>query len=179
MGVHYTYSKEDAQEQPGVNAFENSQIRLSDGTLLFGPDPFNTGGIINKATYQMLNLDAGLKWRGWSLEAEYYFRWVDDFQVFGNIPVTSLFDHGFQVYASTMLKPDYLQAYLSGSQIFGEYGDPWDLAVGLTYFPFGYKEVRMNAQALYMDRSAVGYTAVPYVVGGTGWVYTVDVGTWF
>ena len=51
--------------------------------------------------------------------------------------------------------------------------------VGLTYFPFGHKEVRMNAQALYMDRSAVGYTAVPYVVGGTGWVYTVDVGTWF
>ena len=172
-------AREDAQEQPGVNAFENSQIRLSDGTLLFGPDPFNTGGNINKATYQMLDLDAGLKWRGWSLEAEYYFRWVDDFQVSGNIPVTSLFDHGFQVYASTMLKPDYLQAYLSGSQIFGEYGDPWDLAVGLTYFPFGYKEVRMNAQALYMDRSAVGYTAVPYVVGGTGWVYTVDVGTWF
>jgi hypothetical protein len=26
----------------------------------------------------------------------------------------------------------------------------------------------MNVQALYMDRSAVGYTAVPYVVGGTG-----------
>ena len=103
MGVHYTYSKEDAQEQPGVNAFENSQIRLSDGTLLFGPDPFNTGGIINKATYQMLDLDAGLKWRGWSLEAEYYFRWVDDFQVFGSIPVASLYDHGFQVYASTML----------------------------------------------------------------------------
>ena len=49
----------------------------------------------------------------------------------------------------------------------------------IEYFPFGRKEVRMNAQALYMDRSAVGYTAVPYVVGGTGWVYTIDVGTWF
>ena len=179
LGVHYTYSKEDAQSQPGVNAFENSQIRLSDGTLLFAPNAFNTGGMINKATYQMLDFDAGLKWRGWSLEAEYYFRWLDDFQVIGSIPVTSLFDHGFQVYASTMLKPDYLQFYLSGSKIFGEYGDPWDLAAGLTYFPFGYKEVRMNAQALYMDRSAVGYTAVPYVVGGTGWVFTVDIGTWF
>jgi hypothetical protein len=78
-----------------------------------------------------------------------------------------------------MLKPDYWQAYLSGSMIFGQYGDPWDLAVGLTHFPFGHKEVRMNVQALYMDRSAVGYTAVPYVVGGTGWVYTFDVGTWF
>ena len=179
LGVHYTYSREDAQEQPGVNAFENSQIRLSDGTLLFAPNAFNTGGMVQKATFQMLDLDAGVKWRGWSLDAEYYFRWLDDFKVTGSIPVTSLFDHGFQVYASTMLKPDYWQAYLSGSMIFGQYGDPWDLAVGLTHFPFGHKEVRMNVQALYMDRSAVGYTAVPYVVGGTGWVYTFDVGTWF
>ena len=44
LGVHFTYSREDAQEQPGVNAFENSQIRLSDGTLLFAPNAFNTGG---------------------------------------------------------------------------------------------------------------------------------------
>ena len=43
----------------------------------------------------MLDLDAGLKWRGWSLEGEYYFRWVDHFDVTGFIPVTSLFDQGF------------------------------------------------------------------------------------
>ena len=40
-------------------------------------------------------------------------------------------------------------------------------------------QLRMNAQALYMDRSAIGYTAVAYVVGGTGWVFTADVSTWF
>ena len=179
LGVHFTTSREDAQEQPGVNSFENSQIRLSDGTLLFAPNAFNTGGQINKATYNMLDLDGGLKWKGWSLDAEYYFRWLGDFKVTGDIPVTSLFDHGFQVYASTMLKPDYWQAYLSGGAIFGQYGDPWDLAAGLTYFPFGHKEVRMNAQALYTDASAVGYTAIPYQVGGTGWIFTFDVGTWF
>ena len=91
--------------------------------------------MINKATFSMLDLDAGLKWRGWSLEGEYYFRWLDDFKVTGSIPVTSLFDHGFQVYASTMLKPNYWQAYFSGSKIFGEYGDPWDAAVGLDVLP--------------------------------------------
>ena len=179
LGVHFTTSREDAQEQPGVNSFENSQIRLSDGTLLFAPNAFNTGGQINKATYNMLDLDGGLKWKGWSLDAEYYFRWLGDFKVTGDIPVTSLFDHGFQVYASTMLKPDYWQAYLSGGAIFGQYGDPWDFAAGLTYFPFGHKEVRMNGQALYTDASAVGYTAIPYQVGGTGWIFTLDVGTWF
>jgi hypothetical protein len=32
---------------------------------------------------------------------------------------------------------------------------------------------------LYTDRSPVGYTAIPYQLGGTGWIATVDVGTWF
>jgi hypothetical protein len=93
--------------------------------------------------------------------------------------VTHLYDHGFQVLASGMLKPRILQAYVMGSKVFGEYGDPWDAAVGLTYYPFEHKQVRLNTEFLYMDRSAIGYTAVPYTVGGTGWVWTVNVGTWF
>ena len=82
LGVHFTYSREDAQEQPGVNSFENSQIRLSDGTLLFAPNAFNTGGMINKATYSMLDLDAGMKWRGWSSLCIVLFWWLDDFEIY-------------------------------------------------------------------------------------------------
>ena len=52
-----------------------------------------------------------------------------------------------------MLKPDYLQAYVSGSQVFGEYGDPWDVGVGIDVLSVWPQQVRMNAQALYMDRS--------------------------
>jgi hypothetical protein len=37
----------------------------------------------------------------------------------------------------------------------------------------------VNAEGLYMKRSAIGYTAVPYLVGGDGWVWTLNVGTWF
>ena len=45
---------------------------------------------------------------------------------------------------------------------------------GLVVRAHAFSPLRMNAQALYMDRSAFGYTAVPYVVGGTGWVFTAD-----
>lgn len=179
FGVHFTHSREDAQSQPRTTSIENSQIRLSDGTVIFTPNAFGTGGQITKATYQMLDLDAGVKYRGWSLDGEYYFRWIKDLEVVGNVPVTHLYDHGFQILASTMLKPQLVQAYVMGSKVFGEYGEPWDLGFGLTYFPFERKQVRVNIEGLYMDRSAVGYTAVPYVVGGTGWVWSVNVGTWF
>lgn len=175
FSLHFTRSREDSQSQAGVNDFENSQIRLSDGTRIFQPGAFATDGQIKKATYQMAAASAGMKYRGWSLDGEYYWRWVDDFSVVGEIPVDELFDHGFQLQGSTMLVPSSLQAYVSGSKIFGEYGDPWDTAIGLNWFPMKRRELRVNLQGLYLDRSPVGYASVPFVVGGDGWVFTTDV----
>jgi hypothetical protein len=174
FGVHYTRSRESAQSQPGTESFENAQIRLSDGTLLFSADPFLTGGRIREATYQMAAANGGFKYRGFSLDGEYYVRWVDDFDTIGVIPVDSLFDHGFQLQASAMPIPRTMQLYVSGSKIFGEYGDPWDVALGMNWFPFDRREIRINAQALYMVRSAIGYSSVPYLVGGSGWAFSTD-----
>jgi len=68
-----------------------------------------------------------------------------------------------------------LQAYVSGSKIFGDYGDPWDAALGLNWFPMQRRELRVNVQGLYLDQSPVGYASVPFIVGGDGWVFTTDV----
>ena len=174
LGVHYTRSREDKQSQPSSDDIENSQIRLSDGTLLFSPNAFNTDGQVNKATYQMADLDLGLKYRGFSLEGEYYFRWVNDFDVTGFVPVSSLFDHGFQLQASAMILPRQLQAYVAGSQIFGQYGTPWDLSAGLNWYPFKRREVHINAQAIYLSHSPVGGLSYPYIVGGNGVLFNTD-----
>jgi hypothetical protein len=174
FGIHFTRSREDSQAQPGTEGFENSQIRLSDGTLIFASDPFNTGGSIREATYRMVALNGGFKYMGWSLEAEYYHRWVDDFEVVGTIPVTELDDQGYQVQGSTMVIPKSLQAYVEYSQILGEYGDPYDFTIGVNWFPMKRKEVRVGVQALYLKDSPVGYSSVPFTIGGNGWVFNTD-----
>lgn len=130
FAAHYTDSTEDRQGQAATDDPENSQIRLSDGTGLFMPGAFDTDGQVNRAHYRMAAVDAGLKYRGLALEGEYYWRWVDEFQTEGFVPVDELYDHGFQLQGSVMLVPSTWQLYLSGSKIFGEYGDPWDLALG-------------------------------------------------
>jgi hypothetical protein len=175
VGANFTHSREDAQSQPGVNDFWNSQLRLSDGTLIFQADPFGTGTQINKATYQMAAVNAGFKYRGFSLDGEYYWRTLDDFRATGPLPRNSFEDDGFQLQASAMLLPKTLQAYVAGSQINGQYGDPWDVSVGANWFPFKRRELRLNTQFLYLDRSPVGNTASPFIVGGNGWVFTTDV----
>ena len=174
FGIHFTHSREDAQAQPGTNTFENSQIRLSDGTLIFQADPFGNGSAINQATYQMAAANAGLKYRGWYLEAEYYQRWVDNFDATGPLPVKELDDKGYQIQASMMAIPKVLQPYVAYSEIQGEYGTPHDLSVGVNWFPFKRKELRLNVQGLYLKDSPVGYASVPFQVGGNGWAITTD-----
>ena len=168
FGIGATRSKEDRQSQPGTEDINNSQIRLSDGTRIFQPGAFNTDGRINRATYEMVAIDGGMKYQGFSLMGEYYWRWVDDFDVEGDIPTDDLYDHGFQIQTSYMFMPKYLQGYLAGSKIFGEYGDPWDTAIGVNWFPFRERLLRVNGELLYMKDSAVGYSSIPYAVGGDG-----------
>jgi hypothetical protein len=168
FGIAATYSVEDPQSQPGTEDINNSQIRLSDGTRVFQPDAFNTGGRVTEATYQMVAADAGLKYRGLSLMGEYYWRWVDDLETEGAIPEDDLFDHGFQVQTSYMFIPSFLQGYIASSKIFGEYGNPWDTSIGVNWFPFHHRLLRVNGELVYMNDSPIGYSSIPYQVGGDG-----------
>ncbi|GAA0646530.1 hypothetical protein [Brevundimonas lenta] len=175
FGVSYTRSPEDAQSQPTEdNGFDNVQLRLSDGTNIFSPNAFAPGVQVDRATYQMASLNAGVKYRGWSFEGEYYARWIDDFEANGPLPVDDLFDHGFQLQTSFMPVRDTLQAYISASKIWGEFGNPGDVGVGLNWFPLHRRNLRLNGQLLYLNHSPVGGLAYPYAVGGNGWVLTTD-----
>jgi hypothetical protein len=174
FGISVSRSRESRQNQPGAEDPENTQLRLSDGTIIFRSDAFGTGGTIAAATYRMLAADAGVKYRGVEIAGEVYFRWIDDFDVIGAIPVTELYDHGFELQASAMLMPEKLNAYLAGSKIFGEYGDPWDLGIGVNWYPFGQRLLRVNAEFLYLENSPVGYSSVPFAVGGNGWVFQTN-----
>ncbi len=174
FSAHYTRSTETPQSQPNTDSIENTQLRLSDGTLLFAVNAFNTPGRITEARYQMMALDAAVKYRGYSLELEFYSRWLDHFKVEGVIPVTDLYDDGFQLQAAAMLIPKKLQLYVSGSQIYGKYGNPYDIAVGLNYFPFARRDLRLNLMGLWVDHSPVGYTAYPVPVGANGFTFVSD-----
>jgi hypothetical protein len=171
LAAHFTRSDEDKQEQPNSDAFENTQIRLEDGSVIFTPNLFGQGISVTNVTYKMAAFDGGLKYHGFSLEGEYFLRWLDHFQGPGTAGLPSLFSHGFQIQASAMVLPKTLQFYLGQSTIHGKYGNPWDFRAGLNYFPFHNKVVRWNNEFLYLHHSAVGYTSVPFALGGTGSIF--------
>ena len=171
IGARFTYSEESKQSQPNSEGFENTQIRLSDGSVIFTPNLFGPGITVNDVTYKMTSLDGGIKYRGLSLEGEYYLRWLNNFRGPGTQVIPEKFDHGVQGQISYMLVPKVLQLYSGGSTIIGQYGQPWDFRLGMNLHPFKNRVVRWNTEFLYLHKSAVGYTALPYPVGGNGPVF--------
>jgi len=171
LGLHFTRSNENKESQPNGDTFENTQLRLSDGTVIFTPDLFGPGITITDARYRMLDVDGGLKYRGFSLEGEYYWRWLDDFKGSNTEGLPRLFDHGFQLQASAMVIPKTLQLYAGYSRINGQFGNPYDVRIGTNWFPWNNKVVRWNTEWLYLRNSPVGYSSVPFVIGGRGSVF--------
>jgi hypothetical protein len=171
LAAHYTHSTEDKQSQPGTNGIENSQIRLTDGSVIFTPDLFGPGITVERVTYDMVSVDAGVKYQGLSLEGEYYWRWLSGFAGPNTSGIQDIDDHGFQLQSSAMLVPKTLQAYLSGSAIKGRYGDSSELRAGFNWYVKRERGLRFNAEWLHLNKCPVGYTAVPYPVGGNGDVF--------
>jgi len=171
LAAHFTRSDEDTQEQPNSNQFENTQIRLEDGTVIFTPDIFGPGIVVTDVIYKMAAFDGGLKYHGYSLDGEYFLRWLNNFKGPGTTGLPTIFSHGFQMQASAMLLPKTFQVYLGGSTLYGKYGNPFDFRAGVNYFPFHNRVVRWNTEFLYLYHSPVGYTAVPFALGGTGPVF--------
>jgi Protein of unknown function (DUF3011) len=168
LGAHYTRSLEDLQSQPGSEEIENTQIRLTDGSIIFTPGLFGPGINVDEVLYKMMSLDGGIKYHGMSLEGEYYRRWLSDFSGDNTSGIPNIIDDGYQLQSSAMFIPKILQGYLSGSQIFGDFGNASELRAGASWYFTKQRGLRFNGEWIHLDNCPVGYTAVPYPVGGNG-----------
>ncbi len=174
VGVHWSHSLEDTQSQPGTNAIENTQIRLSDGSIIFTPNLFGPGVTVETVDYKMTSVDAGLKYHGISLEGEFYWRWLGHYTGtnVGGIPTVR--DTGYQLQASAMAIKDVLQLYVSGSEIFGDFGKPSEFRIGESWYFMKERGLRLNGEFIRVNRSPVGYTAYPMPVGASGPIFHIN-----
>jgi hypothetical protein len=168
FGLHYSHSLEDKQSQPGTESIENTQIRLTDGSIVFTPNLFGPGITVDDVDYQMVSIDAGIKYHGFALEGEYYRRWLTDFFGVNTNSIPNITDNGYQLQSSAMVVPKVLQLYLSGSQIFGHYGNPSEVRAGVNWYFMAERGLRVNGEWIHSNHSPVGYTAYPIPVGANG-----------
>jgi len=158
-----------------------TQIRLSDGVYPFEAGALAESVTVNRLRYEVLSVDAGFKYRGFSFQGEYTIRRLSDFEAFDSrsgIPVPSpsdaISDQGFFVEAMHMVVPKKLGLYAAASYIFDDFErKPWEAGGGASFYPYGNRSWRLNLHVMHVDKSPAGSTFGYYTAGQTGTIFSI------
>lgn len=170
LGTSFTRSREDRFSNLDQSNPENTSLHNSDGVLTFSTGAFAPGVTVDKATYRMWALDGGMKWNGLAINGQYFFRWLNDFEADGPLPLSSTFDHGFELSAGQFVVPKKLMVYARGSAVFGQFGNSHEYAGGVKWHFLPTERLWLNGELMRVFK--VPYTGgfTPYTSGMTGWV---------
>jgi len=170
FGTAFTKSREDRFSNLDQSSPENTSLYNSDGVLTFSTGAFAPGVTVDLATYNMWAMDAGVKWNGLAVNAQYFIRRLDDFEADGPLPITSTFDHGGEIVAGYFVKPRKLMLYGRGSWVKGEFGDSHEYGFGAKWHFLPTERLWMNAELFNVNRAPYSGTFTPYTAGMKGWV---------
>ena len=137
--------------------------------LFFSTGALAPGVTVQEATYKMWAIDGGLKKSGFSVNGQYYFRWLNDFDADGPLPLASTYDSGFELSAATFIVPKTLELYARGSKVFGQFANPYEYAGGLKWYFLPTERVWLTAELMRVHGSPYGGAFTPYTAGLNGW----------
>jgi len=170
IGTAFTRSPEDRFSNLDQTNPENTSIYNSDGVLAFSTGAFAPGVTLQKATYRMWAIDGGVKWNGLAVNGQYFFRWLNDFEADGPLPLASTFDHGFELSASHFVRSKKLMVYARGSKVFGQFGNSSEYAGGVKWFFLPTERLWLMGELMRVNRAPYSGAFTPYTAGMNGWV---------
>ena len=170
IGTAFTRSREDRFSNLDQSSPENTSLYNSDGVLFFSTGAFAPGVTVDKATYQMWAADGGIKWNGLAINAQYFMRWLDDFEADGPVPVASTLDHGAELSAGYFIAPKEWMIYGRGSWVRGEFGDSYEYGGGVKWHFLPTERLWLNGEVFRVHKAPYSGAFTPYTAGMTGWV---------
>lgn len=175
FGTSFTHSREDrATQDKNKNTPDATQIHMGDSLYLFQPDSLMIGKTVQKATYEMSAIDAGMKYNGFFMGVEYYTRWLSRFDdtTGGRFPINMIVDRGFYVQAAQMVVPRKIELYGALSIVDGDgsagYSNSSDVLLGVNRYMYDNRNMRLNAQINFVDRSSASSNFGYYIGGQKG-----------
>ena len=170
IGTSFTRSREDRFSDIDQSGPDNTSIYNSDGVLAFSTGAFAPGVTVQKALYKMWAIDGGLKKSGFSINGQYYFRWLSDFEADGPLPLESTFDHGFELSTGKFVVPKKLLLYLRGSKVFGQFANPYEYGGGFKWYFLPTERLWMTGEVMRVNKSPYSGAFTPYTAGMAGWM---------
>jgi hypothetical protein len=169
-----TATAREGRYAPITSPPKATQIKLSDSV-----NPFETGALadtvtVSKLLYQVISFDAGAKYKGFSLQGEFSYRRLSNFEATGPLPLKENNDRGFFVEAMHMVVPRKLGIYAVTSYVMDDFKRyPWELGGGASFYPYGNRQWRLNLHVMHVDRSPTGSNFGYYSGGMTGTILSL------
>jgi hypothetical protein len=180
VGTSFTYAPDDGEDGSGSPLDEENFLRLSDGTRLVDSGALEPGVTVDRFEIYLYALDAACKWRGASLNGEYYFRWVKDIAApTGPLAKDDMFDHGFYLEVGYFVIPQRVELNGRTSQIFGDFGDAAEYAGGVNWFVNGTHNFKLTLDVTDVEHSPVSNSGPNYRAGDDGLLLRTQVQTAF
>jgi len=175
VGSSFSYNNTNPLDG-GVPSAEQNFPRVSDGARLVDTGALTPGVTINDFDQYLLSAFISGKYRGFSFNAEYYARSLQNFgTVEGVSPgINDLFDSGFYVDAGYLLIPEKLEVNGRISQIDGLFGDSWEYAAGWNYFLNGTHKNKLSFDATVLDGIPTSSSSPNFELGQDGILYRLQ-----
>lgn len=180
FGMSAVTSKEDRATQIETGAPSNVQVRISDGNFLFEEGALAPGATVQKAQFDLMSLDAAMKYQGFFLFGEFYRRQLSNFKTLtGRVPSKAIIDTGMSLQTSYQFIPHTLEVYLAHSKIWGEFNNSSEIAVGANFYPHRTRHFRVNGVVMSVDRSSAGGSFGYYTAGQRGTILSLATDIFF
>jgi hypothetical protein len=148
---------------------KETQLRLSDGVYAFEEGALADTVTVKNLNYTEVAVSAGVKYHGFSLMGEAYYRKLSNFDATSPLPLSKVEDQGFQVEAMHMFVPKTLGIYVAGGYVSDDFKRfPWEVAGGASLFPFHSYLWRLNLHVVHVEKSPTGSNFGYYTAGQTG-----------
>jgi hypothetical protein len=183
IGFSATESREQRFGDAETGAAGNTTLKLADSLNVFDEGALAPGVTVQLVDYNILSVDAGLKYRGVFLQTEIYNRWLKNFHADGVLPVDSIHDKGFYVQGAFFPVEKKLELYGATSQIYGDksagFSNSSEDLAGLNFYPAATRTHRRNVQVIDVNGSPVGSTFGYYTAGQNGTTVSVAFSVFF
>lgn len=171
VGHSWTYACQSGLDESGKPLRESDFLRLSDGTRLTQTGVLAPGATVNRYDVLLNAVDFAVKYRGWSLNAEYFWQRIDRLRADRDIPFEDLFQHGFYVEAGFFVLPQRLELNARYSRVRGGFATHNEYAGGFRWYFNQGKNLHFAFDVTAHDGSPLHNTASDILAGDDGMLF--------
>jgi len=169
IGSAFTFAREDRLSDLSEAGPENNATFISDGLFLFQTGALAPNVTISLANFYLWAIDGGIKYRGFAFNVEFYLRWLNQFTSDGALPISSMFDWGYDSSVGYFVVGS-LELFARSTLVHGPFATAIEESVGATWYPFKTRQVWINAEAVGIRNCPYAGGYYMYSVGQTGFV---------